>query len=87
MTTKKLHRISKEVKDQIIKRIKEDGIPVTQAAEEHGVSTASIYGWLTKGVTHAPSWLEVAKLRKENKALLELVGEITMKLSATQKKN
>lgn len=87
MTTKKAHRISKEVKDQIIKRIKEDGISVTQAAEEHGISTATIYGWLTKGVSKNPSWLEFAKLKKENKALLELVGEITMKLSAAQKKN
>lgn len=87
MTTKKSHRISKEVKDQIIKRIKDDGISVTQAAEDHGVSTATIYGWLTKGVSKNPSWLEFAKLKKENKALLELVGEITMKLSVTQKKN
>ena len=87
MITKKAHRISKEVKDQIIKRIKEDGVSVTQAAEEHGVSTASIYIWLTKGASTGPSWLEVAKLKKENKALFELVGEITMKLSATQKKN
>ena len=87
MTTKKTYRISKEVKDQILKRIKDEGVSVTQAAEEHGISTASIYTWLTKGVSKNPSWLEVAKLKKENKALLELVGEITMKLSATQKKN
>lgn len=87
MATKKIHRTSKEVRDQIIKRIKEDGIPVTQAAEEHGVSAASIYGWLTKGVSKNPSWLEFTKLKKENKALFELVGEVTMKLSATQKKN
>lgn len=87
MTTKKIHRTSKEVRDQIIKRIKEEGVSVTQAAEEHGVSTQSIYGWLTKGVSKNPSWLEFAKLKKENKSLLELVGEITMKLSATQKKS
>ncbi len=87
MTTKKTYRISKEVKDQILKRIKDEGVSVTQAAEEHGISTATIYAWLTKGVSKNPSWLEVAKLKKENKALLELVGEITMKLSATQKKN
>lgn len=87
MTTKKIHRTSKDVRDQIIKRIKEEGVSVTQAAEEHGVSTASIYGWLTKGVSKNPSWLEFAKLKKENRSLLELVGEITMKLSATQKKN
>ena len=87
MTTTKKHRIAKDVKEQIIKRIKDDGVSVTQAAEEHGVSTQSIYAWLTKGISASPSWLEVAKLKKENKALFELVGEITMKLSATQKKN
>jgi len=87
MTTTKRHRVAKDVKEQIIRRIKEDGISVTQAAEDHGVSTQSIYSWLTKGASTGPSWLEVAKLKKENKALLELIGEITMKLSATQKKN
>lgn len=87
MTTTKKHRIAKDVKEQILKRIKDDGIPVTQAAEEHGVSIQSIYAWLTKGVSTGPSWLEIVKLKKENKALFELVGEITMKLSQTQKKN
>ena len=87
MTITKKHRIAKDVKEQIIKRIKDDGVSVTQAAEEHGVSTQTIYAWLTKGVSNAPSWLEIAKLKKENRGLLELVGEITMKLSAAQKKN
>ena len=87
MATIKKHRISKDVKEQILKRIKDDGVSVTQAAEEHGISTQSIYSWLTKGVSTGPSWLEVAKLKKENRALFELVGAITMKLSAAQKKN
>ncbi len=47
----------------------------------------TIYGWLGAGARNAPSWVEVAKLRRENKALLELVGEITLKLSESQKKN
>jgi transposase-like protein len=41
-TTKKQYRISKEVKDQVLKRIKDEGIPVSQAAEEHGISTYTI---------------------------------------------
>lgn len=87
MTTKNKYRISKEVKDQVLKRIKEEGVSVLKASEEHGISTHTIYRWLTNGVSANPSWNEVAKLKKENKALLELVGEITMKLSASQKKN
>jgi len=84
---KKGYKISPEVKDQIIKRIKEEGVSVTQAAQEHGVHDSTIYNWLGKGATASPSWAEMAKLRRENKALLELVGEITLKLSGSQKKN
>ncbi len=87
MTTKKPYRISKEVREQVLKRIKEDGISVAQASEEHGVSTHTIYKWLTKGASGNPSWSEVSKLKKENKALLGLLGEVTMKLSHAQKKS
>jgi len=31
--------------------------------------------------------MEVAKLKKENKKLFEMVGELTIKLSQSQKKN
>jgi transposase-like protein len=80
-------RVSKDVKEQIIKRIKEDGVSISDAALDHGVSTKTIYGWLAHGVTKAPSWSEVAKLKKEVKMLTELVGQMTIKLSQTQKKS
>jgi transposase-like protein len=81
------HPVPKEVKEQIIKRIKIDGVPAVQAAEEHGINIKTIYNWLTKGASGNPSWSEVAKLKRENKLLLELVGEITVKLSQSQKKS
>jgi transposase-like protein len=88
MSTAKIgHRVSREVREQILKRIKDEGLPVLQASEEHGVSTKTIYSWLTKGTSKNPSWVEVAKLKKQNQELLALVGEITMKLSQAQKKS
>ena len=84
---KKQHRVAPEVKEQIIKRIKEEGISVAQAAEDHGISEAAIYRWLGKGAEGGPKWTEFLRLKRENRALLELVGEITLKLSETQKKN
>jgi len=66
---KKAHKISKEIKDQILKRVKEEGVPVPQAAEDHGVSAKTIYNWLTRGVTKQVSWLEYNKLKKENQEL------------------
>jgi transposase-like protein len=82
----KKHRVAQEVKDQIINRIKNEGIPISQAAQEHGVSEKTIYGWLAKKTEGAPSLSELLKLKRENAQLLQLVGEITLKLSETQKK-
>jgi len=86
-TQKKGFRVAKDVKEQILKRVKDEGIPVSQAATEHGVSDKTIYTWLTKGASGNPTWSEIAKLKRENKSLLELVGAMTLKLSETQKKN
>ena len=87
MATSKQYRISNDVKNQVIKRIKDEGVSVSKAAEEHAISTHTIYRWLTKGASANPSWSEIAKLKKENKALLELLGQVTMQLSVSQKKN
>jgi len=83
----KKHHTAPEIKEQIINRIKNEGVTVVQAATDHGVSEATIYGWIAKKVDGQPSLSEVIKLKKENRQLLELVGEITLKLSETQKKN
>lgn len=78
--------VSQEVREQIIKRIKEDGQPVAQVAEEHGLKPSIIYQWIKRQVTAPPSILEVARLKRENQALKELIGEITMELKAEKKK-
>ena len=82
----KRHRIAPDVKEQVLKRLKEDGIPAAQLAEEHGISVHTIYGWLSKRVAGQPTLKELIKLKKENKMLMELVGAITMKLSQAEKR-
>ncbi len=84
---RKTRKIAPEVKQEILRRIKEEGVPVSQAAKEHGISDATIYSWLGKGVRGTPTFAELVKLKRENRELLELVGELTVKLSHTQKKN
>lgn len=44
----KKHRIAKDVKEQIINRIKNDGLSVVQAAKEHGIAEGTIYSWIAK---------------------------------------
>jgi hypothetical protein len=41
---KKNYRVAPEVKEQIIKRVKEEGIPVAQDAKEHGIHESTVYG-------------------------------------------
>lgn len=84
---KKQHKIAPDVKADILRRIKEEGIPVAQAAKEHGVSEASIYTWLGAATASAPTWSEFSKIQKQNKDLILLVGELTMYLSGAQKKS
>lgn len=85
--SRKYHRVAPDVKEQIIRRIKDDGIPVQQVATEHGVSPKTVWTWLGKGVTGQPTVGELVKLKRENTMLLGLVGELTVKLSAAQKKS
>lgn len=83
---KKTYRIAPEIKAQIMNRVKNEGVSVSVAASEHGVSENTIYSWLGRGAKGQPTWMEVSKLKKENQALLSLVGELTVKLSSAQKK-
>ncbi len=83
----KPHRIAPDVKEQILKRIKGDGVSVAQAAKDHGIHETTIYGWLSSGVSAIPTLRELRSLRKENDMLKTLVGELTIKLSHAQKKS
>lgn len=79
--------VSTDVKQQILNRIKNDGVPIAQIAQEHGISQKSIYNWLAKGVEGQPTWMEVAKLKKENRSLKELLGTLLYERDVAQKKS
>jgi len=79
--------VSADIKQQILERIKNDGIPISQIAEEHGISNRVIYGWLSKGASSAPSWLELNKLKRENSALKELLGRVMLEIELSKKKS
>ena len=83
---KKHHIIRAEVKEQILSRMKNEGIPVAKLAEEHGISPATIYNWLGVQSTGSASTLELAKLRRQNQLLSELVGRLTLELEGVKKK-
>lgn len=87
MANKKGYRVAKEVKAEIVRKVKEEGISVSQAAKDAGVHETTVYGWLGAGATSAPSWGEFSRLQKQNKELFEVIGELTIQLSQAKKKN
>lgn len=82
----KKHKIAPELKEQIINRIKNEGVSVVQAAKDHGIAEGTIYAWIAKKVEGQPTLSENIKLKREVEQLYKLVGEMTLKLSETQKK-
>jgi len=82
----KTHKIPSDLKKQIVDRVKQGEIPISQIAEEHGISVNTIYSWLSRGAIAPPTWKELTKLKKENKLLHEIIGKLTVQLSCSEKK-
>lgn len=78
--------VPKEIKEQILNRIKNDGIPVAQAAKEAGIHYKTVYGWLSKESQKTNcNQVELARLRRENQGLLELIGQLTAEIHRSKK--
>lgn len=75
----------KEIKEQILKRIKEEGITVTQAATDAGISAKTIYNWMRSKTLSDGSVLEISRLKRENRELLEIIGRLTHNLTRSKK--
>lgn len=82
----KQHHTAPDVREQIINRIKNEGVTVSEAAKEHGLHETTIYGWLGKKADGIPSILEFAKVKRERDDLFRLLGEVTLRMSEAQKK-
>lgn len=78
-------RIPKEIKDEVLARIKQ-GQKAHQLASEYGISTKTIYNWLSAGVQTEVSTLEYAKIKRERDDLLRLVGNLTLEIEKRGKK-
>lgn len=66
--------IPQSVKDQILLEIK-NGTRVVEAAAKYSLSDKTIYGWMRQQADNTgTSSLEVARLRRENQELKEIIG-------------
>ena len=77
--------IPKEIKEQILHRIKDEGITVIQAAKDAGISSKTIYNWMRSKTLSDGSILEISRLKRENRELAEIIGRLTHDLTRSKK--
>jgi len=78
-------RIPKEIKSEILARVKQ-GHKISLLADEYGISSKTIYNWIQDGVVTKISPLEFARMRRERDDLLKLVGNLTLEVEKRKKK-
>lgn len=80
--------IPKEIKEQVLSRIKNDGVTVAQAARDAGISDNTVYGWVAKTANGQNNEaIENARLKRELTGVYELLGKLTAELALFKKKN
>lgn len=67
----------KELKEEILSKIKTEGITAAEAAKRYGIDVNNIYRWVSHGIggTRGNLW-EINRLKKENKELKQIIGEM-----------
>ena len=77
--------IDPALKQQVLEAIK-NGMKVSEATVQFGVSDNAVYGWLkAQSDNTGTSSLEVAKLRRENQELKELIGHFALEKKRAEK--
>jgi transposase-like protein len=77
--------VPKDVKEYVLKRVRESGKSVAEIAKEHGIPKSRIYTWL-KNETSGSSDPQLLRLSKENQLLKQLVAELSLKVRENEKK-
>ena len=68
----------KELKEEIINKIKSEGITAVEAAKRYGLDVNNIYRWVSSGVVGAKDNLfEINRLKRENRQLKQIIGAMT----------
>ena len=80
-----MRRIAKEIKSEILTKIKAGGT-VVSLATQYGVSDKTIYYWLRQDSGEdVVSAVKYNKLKRDNEELKRLIGEITLEMSLGKK--
>ena len=78
--------IDPTIKAEIVSKIRNEGMSVSEASTTYGISSKSIYYWLREGVVDGNRnlILENNKLKKENEQLYKLLGRATAEMQKSK---
>ncbi len=76
--------VPKDIKEYILKRVREGGKSISDVAKEHGISKGAIHRWLQGDVGGGSN--QILKLQKENQTLKQLVAELSLKVRESEKR-
>lgn len=76
-----------EKRDEIIAKIRDEGMTVVEAARQYNIGTKAIYSWMRNGITNSSTSLilENNRLKKENEQLYNLLGRATVELKKSKR--
>jgi len=78
--------ISRDIKDQVLARIREGKETVLEIASQHGLKPATVYAWISRSANGPGSpVLESAKLKKENRYLKQIIGNLMLDMEKGKK--
>ena len=68
---------SKEFKEEVLNKIKAEGITAVEAATRYGIDVNNIYRWVSSGINGSKGNLfEINRLKRENRELKQIIGEL-----------
>ncbi len=77
--------IPKEVREEVLSKVKEGKHSVTKLAEQYGISDKTIYHWIRQIAAPDISLVEVNRLKRENEELKRIIGIVTLELEREKK--
>lgn len=70
----------KELKEEIIGKIKTEGITAVEAGKRYGIDVNNIYRWVSAGIAgvkgNGSSVWAINRLKRENRELKQILGEM-----------
>lgn len=78
--------VPREIKQQVLTRVREGKETVVEIARQHGLKVNTVYGWISRSIEGPGSpLLELAKLKKENRCLKQIIGQLVLQTERGKK--